>query len=232
MKRCQDGQIELPLRAKASWGGKRESAGRRPGRRPRVPHRSREPFAGRFPCHVTLKMRRGVPSLRSGRLIREFERSLTSLRKQRSECRVVHYSLQKDHVHVIVEAQGREALGRGMKALGARLAGCIHRVFGRSGRVLGDRYHLHVLHTPREVRNVLRYVLLNARKHARRPGPDGRPDPASSARWFDGWRGCRRVPAAAPGTPVARARSWLLRSGWRRHGLIDPSDVPGPISAG
>ena len=191
-----------------------------------MPHRAREPFAGRFPCHVTLKVRRGVPSLRSGKLVREFERSLTSLRQQRSECRVVHYSLQKDHLHLIVEASDREALGRGMKTLGTRLARAVHRVFGRSGGVLSDRYHLHVLRTPREVRNALRYVLLNAHKHPRRPSPDGRPDPASSGRWFEGWRGRGRVPEAGLDTPVAVARSWLLRSGWRRHGLIDPSDVP------
>ena len=56
--------------------------------------------------------------------------------------RVVHYSLQGNHAHFIVEAAGREALGRGMKSLGARLARAVNRVFERSGRVLEDRYHL------------------------------------------------------------------------------------------
>jgi hypothetical protein len=87
------------------------------------------------------------------------------------------------------------------------------------------------------VRNALRYVLLNARHHAARVAPRIQKavglDPASSARWFEGWK--RRVPipagaasAASPEpAPVARARTWLLTVGWRRHGLLDPADVPG-----
>ena len=107
---------------------------------------------------------------------------------------------------------------------------------GRSGQVLADRYHVHLLKTPREVRHALRYVLLNARKHAgkareRIQARITRLDPASSGRWFDGWRRDRAaaadVGAASSEPPVARARTWLLSVGWRRHGLIDPADVPG-----
>lgn len=226
MGRCRAGQIELPLQEGTTWGGRRQGAGRRPGPGRAVRHLTRERFPGRCPCHVTLKVRRGVPSLRSARLVRDFELTLTSLREQRSAFRAVHYSLQKDHVHLVAEASGREALGRGMKAFGARLARTVNRVFRRSGAVLVERYHLRVLRTPREVRNALRYVLLNTRKHRGVRGLDGRRDPASSGRWFDGWRGSREAPSGtAP--PVAGARTWLLRSGWRRHGLIDPCDVPG-----
>jgi hypothetical protein len=98
--------------------------------------------------------------------------------------------------------------------------------------VLKERYHLRVLRTPREVRNVLRYVLLNVRKHGRPTGVRATLDAASSARWFDGWRHAPMMPdepqRGAP--PVARARTWLLRIGWRRHGLLDPNDVPGSRS--
>jgi hypothetical protein len=144
--------------------------------------------------------------------------------------RLVQYSLQGNHAHLIVEADDRAALGRGMMAIGTRIALVVNRVTKRSGRVLADRYHVRLLPTPREVRNALRYVLLNARRHATRAlfGAPVALDPASSARWFDGWRG--HVPiAAASGIDraVARARTWLLAVGWRRHGLIDPADVPG-----
>jgi phytoene/squalene synthetase len=127
-----------------------------------------------------------------------------------------------------------------MMSVGIRFARAVNRGLGRRGRVLEDRYHVRVLATPRQVRSALRYVLLNARRHAaklrggkeRLPVP-ARLDPASSARWFEGWRaGVARAESPAAfglrATPaVSRARTWLLRTGWRRHGLLDPSEIPG-----
>ena len=223
-------QLSLPLRPKARWGGRREGAGRKPGPNPRIRHLSRQRFAGRFPCHVTLRVREGVPSLRSVRLVREFERSLARA-CERGDFRVAHYTLLGNHAHLIVEASGPEALGRGMKSVGARLARAANRVFGRQGPVLLDRYHLRVLRTPLEVRRAIRYVLLNAARHARRAGR-GAPcvDPASSGRWFDGWKrgSVHRDPGPASVSPP---HTWLLRTGWRRHGLLDPVDVPGGARA-
>ncbi len=146
---------------------------------------------------------------------------------------MVHYSLQRDHVHLIVESAGKQALGRGMKSISARLARAVNRVFGRRGRVLEGRYHLHVLRSRREVRHALAYVLLNARKHwkeQRGAAPPPRLDAASSARWFDGWQRGGAAPRAGPegrSLEVAGPRTWLLRAGWRRYGLIDPTEVPG-----
>ncbi len=140
------------------------------------------------------------------------------------------FSIQGNHLHLVVEAAGKEALGRGMKAVSARVARGVHRVFGRRGPVLYGRYHLRVLRTPREVRNALAYVLLNARKHWRERRGAAPPvglDTASSGAWFDGWR---RAPPGDPDTgpaAVVSAHTWLLRRGWRRHGLIDPAEVPG-----
>ena len=111
-------------------------------------------------------MREDVPSLRSKRFVREFRRSLRQA-CERDGFRVVHYSVQRNHVHMIVEATEKDALGRGMKAIASRVARAANRVFKRSGRVLAGRYHLRVLKTPREVRNAIAYVLLNARKHWR-----------------------------------------------------------------
>lgn len=117
----------------------------------------------------------------------------------------MHYSIQSDHAHLIVEAASARDLACGLKSIAARFARAVNRVFRRAGKVLSDRAHVHVLRTPREVRNAIAYVLLNARRHAAKPGRllrggPGRVDPASSGRWFDGWR---------------------------RHRLIDPAEVPG-----
>jgi REP element-mobilizing transposase RayT len=176
--------------------------------------------------HVTWKVRGELPSLRRVSLVREV-RSRFAQACERGEFRLVHYSIQADHVHAIVEAEDEGALARGMKALGARLARAANRVFHRRGPVLAARFHMRVLRTPREVRNALAYVLLNARRHAAKAGRAlrGKPrvDPASSGDGFDGWR--ERAPDRAGG--VAVARTWLLRVGWRRHGLIALAEVPG-----
>ena len=214
------------LRFPSGWGGRREGAGRPKSPDSGIPHRSRAPLASRHPVHVTLRLRPGVPSLRTVRLVREVERSFRDASDQ-ERFRLLHYSLQSNHVHLLVEARDSEALGRGMMSLASRLARAVNRVFQRRGRVLADRYHSRALKTPREVRNALAYVLLNARRHAGLRAPRvGKVDPASSGRWFDGWR--TPPPEALDPPAVARPRTWLARLGWRRHGLIRPDEVPAP----
>jgi REP element-mobilizing transposase RayT len=185
------------------------------------------------PSHVTLRLRSGTPGLRNRRFLRELRPSLRRGCERRG-FRVVHYSVQRNHLHLIVESAGKEALGRGMKAISARVARAAQRAFGLSGPVLHGRYHLRILRSPREVRRALAYVLLNARKHWRErhgASPPERLDQASSGRWFDGWRrvpGSREPPPDALEEPeVASPRTWLLTVGWRRHGLVDPAEVPG-----
>jgi len=134
-------------------------------------------------------------------------------------------------VHIIVEASDKEALACGMKAVGSRLARAVHRVFARTGRVLAGRYQVRALKSPKEVRNALAYVLLNARRHWRKrtgQAPPVRIDAASSGRLFGGWRRGAPVDTLLPGLrEVSTAESWLLRIGWKKCGLIDPAEVPG-----
>jgi hypothetical protein len=160
----RDAQLSLSLAAPRGWGGRRPGAGRKPGSHPGLPHTSRKSFRQPLPAHVTVRLRRGLPSLRTVRIVREIERSFTK-GCARPGFRLVHYSLQGNHAHLIVEARNAELLGRGMMGIGARLARAVNRVAGRSGRVFDGRYHSRLLHTPKEVRAALRYVLLNARHH-------------------------------------------------------------------
>ncbi len=225
-------QLALELPEKPRRGGARPGAGRPRGPNPRILHRRREKFPRSTPCHVTMRVRDDVPSLRNARFVREAERTL-AVGCERGDARLVHYSIQGNHVHMLVEATGREALANAMKSIGARLARAVNRVFARRGPVLSDRYHLRVLRSPLEVRRALAYVLLNARRHAAKRGAKlskASIDPASSGRWFDGWKRSFRARSALPGReplPVARPRTWLLRVGWRQRGLIDPAEVPG-----
>ena len=221
-------QLRLELTSHPRWGGARPGAGRKPGAAHSDPHRRRAPLAARHPCHVTLKVKKDLPSLRSARLVSELERSWREACERR-RFRLVHYSIQGDHVHVIVEASSTCDLACGMKSIAARFARAVNRVFHRTGQVLADRGHVHVLRAPREVRNAIAYLLLNARRHAAKAGR-ALPrvaviDPASSGRWFDGWRGGIRSAPDAPA--VATPRTWLLSIGWRRRGLIDPAEIPG-----
>lgn len=148
---------------------------------------------------------------------------------ERRRFRLVHYSIQGDHVHMVVEAASAMDLACGLKSVVARFARAVNRVYRRAGQVLADRCHVHVLRTPREVRNAIAYVLLNARRHVEKAGrllPRlASIDPASSGRWFSGW--CKATPSPHDPPAVAAPRTWLLSVGWRKRGLIDTAEVPG-----
>lgn len=203
-----------------TWGGRRPGAGRKPaGQTAGLLHGRRPDHCNRHPVHVTLRVLRGLPSLRTEGLFAALRSSLA--RASDAEFRVVHFSMQVNHLHLLVEATEARALSRGMQGLGIRLAKAINRRLGCQGRVWADRYHARALRTPREVRHGLVYVLLNARKH----GAIGHGiDPCSSGPWFGGWREGVGVPRGP--RPVANPQTWLLSVGWRRVGLIGPDEAP------
>lgn len=217
-------QLELPCR---TWGGSREGAGRKKtkGRRSNVPHRPRGTHKARHPVHVTLRARKGLPSFREQPLFAAVRESIR--RASRSPAvgeafRVVHFSIQRDHVHLIVEATDRSALSRGVQGLTIRVARAVNRTLdGIEGSVWADRYHQHVLETPTEVRNAIVYVLMNAKKHGSEL--EKGIDPFSSAPWCDGIRG-NTLADTAP--PIMAPRTWLAGVGWRRLGLIDSRERP------
>jgi len=133
-----------------------------------------------------LKVRRGLPSLRGVKFVREMERSFAAA-CDRGRFRVVHYSIQNNHLHAIVEATSQRDLAHGMKSIGSRLARA------KFGRRL----------------------------------PTAAVDPASSGRRFSGWNRRFQPGSSIDPPPVAPPRTWLLRAGWRRHGLVSPTEVPG-----
>jgi REP element-mobilizing transposase RayT len=219
-----------------SWGGARAGAGRkRKANRARVAHLKRSPLNPNHPTHVTLRIEAGLENLRNRR---EFEcvRQALVAGADRFGMRLVEFAVLSNHLHLVCEADDERALARGMKGLCVRIARTLNRLWNRVGSVFSDRYHAHVLKTPREVRNALTYVLHNAARHGARLGG---PDPCSSGPWFVGWRHelepvrVSTSPTAArsrvaPTSPLPRALTWLLREGWRRHGALDP--VPPPFT--
>jgi hypothetical protein len=142
--------------------------------------------------------------------------------------RLVQWSAQRDHLHLLVEPESEKALSRGVQGLCIRLAKSLNKVFDRRGRVFADRYHGVPLRSPRQTRNALAYVLLNARHHGAARGEALSPglDVCSSSPCFEGWT-VPRTPTPGPwSATVTPASTWLLHSGWRRHGKINPAEVP------
>jgi len=193
---------QLALRLK-TWGGKRKGAGRPPnGAKAGVSHLKRARFSERHPVHVTLRTLAGVGYLRG---YRRYQAILAALReaKERYGLRVIHYSVQGNHLHLLVEADGARSLARGVQGLAVRLARALNRAAKRRGKVFADRYHAHVLASRREVVRALRYILENFRHHLRQDVAPRGSDPCSSAAWL--------TVALPDDAPVVRPRTWLVR---------------------
>jgi len=187
-----------------SHGGKRKGAGRKPknGVQAGVSHAARPQFKARHPVHVTMRLLPGVGYLRGYSRRRAIEDGLRET-KMRFGMRVVHYSIQGTHLHLIVECDDPSAFSRAVQGLAIRLARALNRIAGRVGRVFADRFHAHVMKALGEVANAVRYVLENVRHHLREDvAPEGA-DPCSSAGWL-GRRSGDEIPVSAPQT-------WLLR---------------------
>jgi REP element-mobilizing transposase RayT len=196
-----------------TWGGARCGAGR-PRNRGGLPHEPRPEIRPYQPVHVTLKMAEHVWNLRSERSYAVIHRSIEAARR-RADVRIVHFTIEGNHLHLIAESSGTWALGNTIRALSIRLARGLNRMMGRSGPVFADRYHAHVLRTPAEVRHAVRYVVGNHASHQARRGRSMREswvDPFSSA--------TAKVPRAAQGVLFAESvtaapQTWLLRAAGR-----------------
>ena len=174
-----------------------------------VSHLRREDFSRHHPVHITLRTAGGVGYMRRQRVVDALEEAFRQARV-RFGMRVVHYSIQGNHLHILVEAENRESLARAMQGLSIRIAKTLNRLFNRTGRVWADRYHSHVLRTRREAANALRYVLGNFARHARQWGND-------VARFADAFSSIRFLGYAGADAPVAPPRTWLLTIGWRER---------------
>jgi len=200
-----------------------------------MPHRARPEHKERFPVHITLRVVRGIRNLRSKVPYRLIKHAMAQA-KEREGFRLVHFTVQKDHLHFIVEAVDERVLSNAIRGLEIRIAHKISRLQRRKGRLFVDRYHRRDLTTPNDVRNTLNYVLLNSRHHAYERDvalPKNWIDPYSSCDRFGGWT--RPVTRLDPiddviGSPVTAARTWLLNEGWKnKHGLLHLDHTPGPL---
>ena len=229
-------QQSLPLH---TWGGKRRNAGRPPrSHRASEPHTTRERFTRTTPAHVTLRVVERVGSMRR-RAAYHAIRLATASTLARTDFRIVHLSLERDHLHLIVEADHQPALSAGVKAFASSAAQRLNRALSKSARrrirgtVFADRFHARLVKSPTQARHAIAYVLNNWRRHQQDQDIDTMfwdVDYFSSGPSFDGWRELAHSTFEVPPTyeplPVARPQTWLLAHGWRKAGTISWQQVP------
>jgi putative transposase len=232
MTRRRSRQVEMVWKTR---GGRRKGAGRK--RAPQnvglLPHIARPEFVARVPVHVTLRAKRGTPAMRT-QLVGGVVRAEIARASQKG-FRVLHQSIQDDHLHLIVEADGGEQLSRGMQRLASRVARAVNLIVGRRGGVWRERYHRRDLATPKQFRNALVYVTFNFRKHApaaKRTVRARELDGFSSAVWLDDWKSeafaeyVRQHRERAGPRPTVEPVTWIARVGWKRHGKLSPLESP------
>ena len=260
MGRASQGQLELPLTRRARRGrpapasttisaSTARAAARKLVRDARVrakdtylPHVAREPHDDAHPVHVTMRRVAIGPSFRVQRVCAAIRAVIAGSR--RNGVRVLHYSVQDNHLHLMVEAGDAADLSNQMRTLFSRIAFAVNAVARRHGKLFRDRHHRRPLKTPREVRHALVYILFNDRKH-RAPAsasasvtslvPAPALDPCSSAWWFHGWAPWDHPPRellrSRDDAPTVEPSTWLARWGWHRgreaH-LLRFSETPRP----
>jgi REP element-mobilizing transposase RayT len=213
------------------------------GRKPRadrvgyVPHKTRDAHDRNHPVHVSMRRVKLAPSLRSERIFHAILGQLA--RVKRLGVRVVHYSVQHDHLHLIVEGKNRHDLSAQMRKLFSRIALAVNAIAKRRGSLFRDRHHRAELDGPTKTRNALVYVLFNDRKHHAQNGGAitdellSELDERSSAAWLErgDWDARARPPPEAIarlraryddigglGSPRTDPKTWLAQCGWRLHG--------------
>jgi REP element-mobilizing transposase RayT len=232
-------QVELVFR---THGGKRPGAGRKPkGSRAGAPHRRRAAHDPRHPVHVTTRVVGSAAGLRRKDMYLAL-REATIITARREDFRITHMSIQRDHLHMIIEADSTRALSRGVRGFSISAARQINKAFTarggdrRTGRVISGRFHARPLTSPRAVRNALAYILSNWRHHGEDKASFAKTwnvDPFSTGALFPGWKELEGSPFFWPLPPtylpliVLRPHTWLLQNWDRFHPLISVREVPG-----
>jgi REP element-mobilizing transposase RayT len=266
MPRARKRHVQQELRYPDKNGQRRgrrvgDKTKNKPGRKPKIegrpgsPHTVRPELKGRLnPVHVVLRVHRDVGSLRKRHMYKALrEATLAVARREVFDAvvgafRIVHVSIQRTHVHLLVEAGDKVALSRGMQGFQISAAKHINREYSsragleerRRGVVFPDRFHQEIITSPRQARHTLSYVLNNWRKHEEDRALYARGwnvDPFSTGVLFEGWTERADEPLlwrwrdTYDPLVVHRPRTWLLREGWKRGGgAISFRAVPRAVS--
>jgi REP element-mobilizing transposase RayT len=244
-RRCRKNHVQLEMAIRVDKngqrrGGKRKGAGRpKKGVRASERHKTRPEINPRHPQHVTLRVVGAVGYLRKPHMFRAIRRALvTIMERVEADFRIVHFSVQGNHLHLVCEADSKRALASGMKAFECAAAQYLNQELSRErgekrrGPVFADRYHVRAMSSVRQTRNCLNYVLNNWRHHGL-TGPslfEGKLDYYSSAVFFPGWKerttSTIHIPPDYDPPAVSRPQTWLLNEAWKRAKPISVFETP------
>jgi REP element-mobilizing transposase RayT len=178
------------------------------------------------PVHIVLRAAKGLPSLREQIVARAVGHVIRTMRTVRDDFRIVEFSIQSTHVHLIVEADGDRVLSSAIRSFEARVSKLLnhHVLRRRRGKVWGDRYFRVDLTSPKQARHALAYVLQNGQHHG--VVLAGVKDPLSSARWST--RYVTRAELPPETSLTSPSQTYMLNVLWERAwpGAIFPTEVP------
>ncbi len=223
--------IQLEFKKVKGWGGRRKGAGRK-NLSGTVAHGAREKVDFKKPLHITIRLAPGLSGLRTKHMHEQFTAAL--LKAKAKGLRVLHYSIQGNHLHLLVECADNQALAAGMNSFGTSFAKAVRKKLGGKGKVFAGRYHLRVLQNPTQMKNTLAYVLLNQAKHENLIPYN---DKFSSSQHFNEWKALlgrnvgpilqewRKNKKPLP-EYLSKPKSWLASKGWLAASATDGKRQP------
>ena len=128
-----------------------------------IRHIARDEFNRLTVLHLTVKIDRAKAGLKNKQTLKLLWHAIKKARLK--GLKIIHYTLEFDHIHLLVEADNKAIVGTGMQSFGISLSKGINKIKGLSGQVFKTRYHFRKLKTPTEVKNVIHYILGNSIKH-------------------------------------------------------------------
>jgi REP element-mobilizing transposase RayT len=130
---------------------------------PGIRHTERPLIKKPSSLHLTIKVEKIKADIKNKTVLSILKRAIQNARKQ--GLRVIHFSLEYDHVHLLIEAENNTTLGKGMQAFGVTFSKAINRVRKTTGKVYKHRYHFKAITSPKQLKNVMSYIFKNGVKH-------------------------------------------------------------------
>lgn len=130
-----------------------------------IRHIAREIIKKSTSLHLTIKVRENKADIKNKQVLKILHYAIR--RSRIKGLRIIHYTLEYNHIHLLVEAADKQTVHQGMQSFGITFAKKINAIKRLKGTVYKHRYHLRKINSPRELKNVLYYIFNNGIHHKR-----------------------------------------------------------------